>query len=57
MRRLALPKLMYLELFQSQRMYVGAASILAAAWRKAGYAKRRRLTFPKTTTSGHMNHK
>ncbi len=54
MRRLAIPPLMYLELMQSQRMYVGAAQILAAAWRKAGYVKRRRLTFPKTTKCAHM---
>jgi hypothetical protein len=49
MRRLEIPRLMFIEPHDSRRMYVPAAVLLAAAWHRA-FAKpttRRRLNFTK----------
>ncbi len=57
MRRIALPSLMGFHPEHAFRCRANASALLLHDWRKAGFAKRRRLIFPKTTTSGHMNHK
>ncbi len=47
MRKLEVPRLMYLGVADQRRLYVGAAAILASAWRMAHPTKRRRLALPR----------
>jgi hypothetical protein len=49
MRRLELPKLLYLDPYDQRRLGAGARDIMAAAWHRAfaRSPKRRRLIFPK----------